>query len=388
MRLWKFARGYVKIKLECYRPERMVNLLLGEGIALHNAERRSLHEMIAVTALRDYQRLCALAETYDCTVTVLASQGLPVLFRALLSRPLLIFSVILWLAAGIILSQQVFIINIAGCDAVNETEILSLIENMGVKSGTAKAKIDREAIKQALLKYDKRISFADIRLHGAVLTAVIREANAFKLSDNDDAPSSVYADKDCVIVKITAEHGNPMVHPGQAVKRGELLISGDITPERGNPETPVRVAAKGIILGQAAYRFSVKVERRAEIYARSGEKLPFTEVKLFGLKFPSKIPFPNYEREILNTQYLTGCGLPVKVESGFIYKLVPIISELDDAQMTALALKKADALILKTVPKDARLIMRSSEFYRSDDGSLIMTVNLQTIEKIGYSRYL
>lgn len=388
MYLWKFTRGYVKIILECCRPERMVSLLVSEGVALHNMQRKGIHKMLAVISLRDYQLLCDLAETYGCTVTALSSSGLPVCLKALLGRPMLIFSVILWLAAGIIFSRRVFIINIIGCDAVKKAGVLSLIEETGIKRGAPKAKIDSEEIKRALYNYDERVSFADIRLHGVVLTVVIREADAFKPSGRDDAPSSIYADKDCVIVKLTAGHGNPKARPGQAVKRGELLISGDITPERANPETRVKVAAEGVILGQTAYRFSVRIERGAEIYMRTGKRLPFTDISLFGLKPASKISFPNCERERQSVKWLAGCGLPVKVESGFCYELIPVTGELSDAAMTGLALKKADALILKTVPKAARLITRSSELYWNGDGSLIMTVNLQTIEKIGYSRYI
>ena len=41
MFLWKFTRGYVKIRMRCMRPEKMVNLLLAEGISLHNIEREN-----------------------------------------------------------------------------------------------------------------------------------------------------------------------------------------------------------------------------------------------------------------------------------------------------------------------------------------------------------
>lgn len=388
MRLWNFTRGYVKIKLECYRPEQIVNILLAEGIVLHNTERRSLHEIHAVVSLKDYQLVCDSAQTYDYTVTVLAARGLPVWFKVLMSRPLLIFSIVLWLAAGIILPRRIFILNITGCDKVSESEILTLMENTGVKKGAPKSEIDCEKISRAILSYDKRISFADIRLHGVVLTAVIHETDAFKFSEKDDAPSSIYADKDCVIVKITVRHGDSAVKPGQAVRRGELLISGDITPERGNSETPVKIAAEGTVLAQTAYRFSVRIERESEIYIRNGRKLPFTDIKFCGFDFHSEIPFPEYETEILQTDIFTGSVLPLKIESGCVYEIINAVSRLDDAQMTQLALKKADALILKNIPKDARIIMRSSELCWNKDGSLVMTVNIQAIEKIGYSRYI
>ena len=388
MRLWNFTRGYVKIKLECYRPERIVNILLAEGVVLHNTERMNTHEMQAVISLKDYQLVCDSAQTYDYTVTVLSSHGLPVFFRVLASRPLLIFSVLLWLAAAIILSGRVFIFNITGCDRVSENEILTLMENMGIKKGSPKAGIDCKELSRAVLEYDSRISFADIRLHGVVLTAVIHEADTFKFSEKDDTPSSIYADKDCVIVKITVRHGTPAVKPGQAVRRGELLISGDITPEHGNSEKPVKIAAEGTVSAQTAYRFCVTVERSAEIFIRSGRVFPYTDIKFFSLDFPSEIPFADYETEILHTAMFTGCVLPLKIESGSAYELVNVISDLDDTRMKQLALKKADALILKTVPGDARIIMRSSEFSWNDDGSLELTVNIQAIENIGYSRYI
>ena len=57
MFLWKFTRGYVKIRMRCMRPEKMVNLLLAEGISLHNIERENKS---TITAARRQATACRL----------------------------------------------------------------------------------------------------------------------------------------------------------------------------------------------------------------------------------------------------------------------------------------------------------------------------------------
>lgn len=78
MFLWKFTRGYVKIRMRCMRPEKMVNLLLAEGISLHNIERENKSTITAVTETGNCMPLVELTELHGGEACVLEQRGLPV----------------------------------------------------------------------------------------------------------------------------------------------------------------------------------------------------------------------------------------------------------------------------------------------------------------------
>lgn len=386
MNLWKFTRGYVKIRLYCDRPERMVNLLLAEGICLHSIGRVSLHELTAIVRLKSYMQLCEIAGTHGCDVSLIEEHGLPVNLRLLKSRPMLAITLALGFVSILFASSRIFIINAVGCDGVSEEEVLNVLYEHGVSAGANKAELELKDLSKAVLDSDDRIGFADVRVNGVVLTAVIREVNSIVPQGGDDAPSSIYADKDCVIVSIVAEDGNAVVKNGQAVKRGQMLVSGDITPE--GAETPVKVRSKAAIFGQVAYRFSVEVKPTAAKLVRSGNSCDYTKIMAFGMELGSSTPYEQFEVELTKLRWLDASGLPLSVGSGKAYELVWGESALDEETMREIALAEADALIRNMVSTDARIIMKTTDFVWQDDGSLLAVVRIQTIEKIGYSRYI
>ncbi|MCH5278766.1 MAG: sporulation protein YqfD [Christensenellaceae bacterium] len=386
MHLWKFTRGYVKIRLYCDRPERMVNLLLAEGICLHSIGRMSLHELTAIVRLKFFMQLCEIVGAHGGDVSLIEEHGLPVYLKLLKSRPMLAITLIIGFISILFASRRIFIINAVGCDGVSEEKVLNVLYEHGVSVGVGQAELEIKDLSKAVLDSDDRIGFADVRVNGVVLTAVIREVNSIVLPEGDDAPSSIYADKDCVIVSIVAEDGNAVVKNGQAVKRGQTLVSGDITPE--GAETPVKVRSKATIFGQVAYRFSVEIKPTAARLVRSGNSCDYTKIMAFGIGVGSDTPYDQFEVEVTKARWFDACGLPISVCSGQAYELVSGEATLDERTMRETALAEADALIRDTVSTDARIIMKTTDFVWQDDGSLLAVVRIQTIEKIGYSRYI
>ena len=96
----------------------------------------------------------------------------------------------------------------------------------------------------------------------------VSEYNSAASTEENTEPCGIYADKDCVILSIVANKGNAAVRKGAAVRRGQLLINGDITPE-GSSER-VLVHSRGTITGQVAYRFSVEIGKTAPKLCQSG----------------------------------------------------------------------------------------------------------------------
>ena len=386
MKQWKFVTGYVKIILDGYRPERAINAMIAEDITAHDIVRVKRGEFTAYVKSKSLKRLSEIAGECDCRLTVIKEYGFPVFLRLAVSKLPLLVTLALGFAALFALSKRLLFIRIEGCDAVNENAVAGVIADFGVTPGILMNSFDAQPIKDALIELDERIGFVDLRRHGVVLSAVIHEVDSIAPDDEPELPSSIFADKDCVIIGIIAEDGNAAVIPGQAVKKGELLISGNITPE--GQEDLVLVHAKGEIIAEVVYRFSVTVQPESERLVRSGEWAEISRLSVFGYDITAPPGFDNYETEFGTSRTLSACGIPVELSVLRAYELIMGKARLTPGEMQESAAACLDEMLRQGIPKDARITSKQTEYSLNEDGTLTAVMRIQTIEKVGCTKVI
>lgn len=385
MSVWHFTRGYVRIELRCCRPEKAVNSLLAEGICLHNVRRNSLRVMDAVVPMRDYARLCSVSDALGCDVKVIEQNGLPVFLRCMKGRPVLIAVLAAGLAAIMLLSKFIWLVRIKGCDRVPEDAVMQALSAADVGAGSFKSQLDLNALKETVSSVSPDIGFVDIRLDGTVLTVAIQETEDMDFNDIDNNPSSIYADRDCIIVDISARSGKAAVKKGDAVKRGAILIDGNVTASDGSVS---KVKSEGTIVGRVVYRLTATEHSTALKLMRSGNECEYIKLNVFGSAVISKIPYAEYELEGLEERTLDSCGIPIIVERGRCYELIEGTAQRDSAEMIETAMNGAESKLMNAVPRDARIIMKKSELVWNADGSVTAVIIIETIENIGYTRFI
>lgn len=386
MKQWKFLSGYVKIEISSLRPERTVNALIAEGIIVHEIVRVARGELVAYVKSRKLKEVVEIANECGSRITVREECGLALASSMVKGRLALFITLILGLATLVVLSNRVLFISIDGCDVITEAQVLKTLQASGVQRGMLKHNLDFEGTREMLIKMDERVSFADIRCSGVVLTAVIREANTIVNNNDEDTPSSIFADKDCIIISIVAEDGQAKVTKGQAVKRGTLLISGDITPE--GVDESVLVRARGEIIAEVNYRFTAIIEPKAEKPVRSGKCVSIKKIDTGLFEVLSDVPYYEFESEFGATKVLTPCGWPIMITEGTAYELVIGEKELTRSEMKHEAEILLEQKLKSGISTDARLIAKESEFIMQDDGTMLAIMKIKTIESIGYSKYI
>ena len=81
-------------------------------------------------------------------------------------------------------------------------------------------------MKNALLSAIPQLQWAGDNTKGCVAVISVREKTAAEVKPEAPSVSRIVAGRDAVIVRCTAEQGNMVCKVGQAVKEGELLVSG------------------------------------------------------------------------------------------------------------------------------------------------------------------
>lgn len=292
----------------------------GDGYVDVRVERKDLEKAIAICSERCYN--------YKITGTVFGSA----VKKALGGLPLIIASVVM--AAFVFISNAfVWRVEIAGADGAAELRLRSVLANMGVGPGMLKSSLDRHSLERALTDTEF-VSAASVSSDGSVLKVDVL------LADTDSGTAgggaALVSNQDCVITRIVADCGTPTVGPGDAVRRGDVLIEGKEYNTADGSESGT-VAARGRAYGRVTFSYSAPVADG--MLRRTGNSSVTVSVGMCGLTLGDmSCPFGMCESE---TTYETLQPLPVRVVRTTHYELA---ADSFDDTAARFAEEKADEL--------------------------------------------
>ena len=173
-----------------------------------------------------------------------------------------------------------------------------------------------------------------------------------------------------------------MVAPGDAVKAGQLLISGDYSDSK--PGYVVR--AEGEVYGRVLYSAAYTAGPTAYEQRRTGACCAAESFAVFGREIFTGLPYEEYELELSAFGDIDACMLPVTIRSYRCYELAPTLVTLSFEEVCIRAEAGARQKLFEAMPKDIRLISLHTERAVAEDGSVTATVAAVGIENIGYGR--
>lgn len=140
-------------------------------------------------------------------------------------HPLLLFGIGLLLILTVWLPTRVLFVQVEGNQSVPTNLILEQAESCGIRFGSTRSQVRSERMKNALLDALPQLQWAGINTSGCVATITVRERSP-EPEEEAFTASSIVAARDGVIRTCTVHRGTALCAPGQAVRAGEVLISG------------------------------------------------------------------------------------------------------------------------------------------------------------------
>ncbi|OQB24156.1 MAG: putative stage IV sporulation protein YqfD [Firmicutes bacterium ADurb.Bin182] len=384
--VWNYLTGYVNIKAEGVALERLLNNAARKGVRLTGIRRLSPVALTARLSAKDFYALHSLRKGMRVRIKILDKRGLPFIYTRNRFRKVLLFGWIIVLALLFAASRYVWFVDIKGCEKVGEQEIMMLLENEGILAGTPQKDLEPYSLGSKLMQKDPRIAWAGVSLKGVILTVQIKEAVQPPVILNDTRPANVYAAKDALIIKITALKGEARVMPGDVVRAGEVLISGDLRTD-STPE--LFVHAEGEVIGHVWYTVSAKADLYENKLMRSGKSVPYTKIIFISPSVYETFTngwdfggFADYEL-VKSRGFELDRLFPLRVETGACFELVnqKAARSMEDAEREALA--QAEKRLIETVPKDAVILSKETVSAAEDDGSIMVEITVRTEEQIG-----
>ncbi len=266
--------------------------------------------------------LAKLAKESEISLTVLEKKGLrfrlfPYRFRFGLLAGLFVGIAFLWWT-----NQTVRSIEIYGNEQISDTRILTTLESLGVARGTQYRRMNFDLLEQQLRLAISDIEWVTLQHTGGRLIVDLREETDPPERYSDRIPTNYIATVSAQITDIHVLGGEALIKVGDAVKEGDVLISGVIEDKRGisyfkhgdgivtgiyeedlfleQPFCEETTVAGDVVTNaflecfgkRLPIQFGMEVPDEPFIYTET-----HTPLKLFGLQFPFSLVQGNYTRQ-------------------------------------------------------------------------------------------
>lgn len=264
--LQNYILGYVRIQIEGYFIERLINLCMKKGILLWNSKRRKATLLEANIAIKDFKRITEIVKQSKCKVKIKQKKGLPFIFNKYKKRKIFFLFLCLIVIAILSLSNFVWNIDITGNQTISKEELMQTLKEEGLSIGTLKNKIDTKKIVSKMRLNRNDLAWIGIEIEGTNAVVKIVEADKKPEIIEEDEYCNIVATKPAMIVKVNAINGTPLVKEGDIVKEGIVLVGGWLEGKY----TGIRyVHANGEVQAKVWYEEKEKVELKQVIASKT-----------------------------------------------------------------------------------------------------------------------
>ncbi len=392
LRLFSFLKGYVIIRVSGFSVERFINLAMNRNILLTDIQYKDSYVLMKVS-IDGFKNLKPIAKKTRCNVKIVRKSGLPFYIFRYRKRKILVVGVILFIMTLYILSSRIWLINYSGLNRVQQSDIENFLKSQNLYTSAKKSQINKEKIKEDLVKNFDDIAWVNIDIKGTRVSITIKETIETKKVDVTDKPSNVVAKKDGIIESIVVSKGKALVKPLDVVKKGDMLITGELTVKEDEFGVIKNyVPSSGQVLAKTYYNFDFSIPYEFEEKVYTGNRLENKRIRIFSKNidlYSKKIIFTNYNRVSTYKELNLGedYPLPIIICTDIYSEFVPIVKTRTFEEAKELAIKVAENKILRDVAFDVNIVDKNIELSENKDGikvhiSITATENIAKTEEL------
>ena len=224
----KFLKGYVVVHLSGYSPERFLNLCCHHKIVLWGLRSTGTeYEMcMSIAAFRKVRPLVRKTQT---KVVILERHGLPFLLWKYRRRKLFAAGAFFCIVLLYVMSLFIWNIHIEGNESLSTQVVLSYLKEEGITHGMLKRQIHGEELEKKLREHFTEVTWTSAEVKGTRLIVHMKENEdaSFSLVDEKE-PADLVAAKSGQIISMIVRAGTPVVHEGDQVQAGDLLVKSQV----------------------------------------------------------------------------------------------------------------------------------------------------------------
>lgn len=330
----------------------------------------------------DYRKVSKFSKQRGDNLRILRQEGMYWSAKRLLKRPLLLGALLL-ICGCMLLPKFILFVEVEGNRTIPARLILESAAQCGIRFGASAREVRSEKMKNALLSEIPQLQWAGVNTNGCVAVITVRERNSSETEVESREISNIIASRDGIILSCTVTAGNGLFTPGQAVRKGDMLICG--YTDYGLCVTATR--AEGEIFALTDRTISAKIP--SDMVKRDKTTAQFSKISLQIGK--NRINFAQgsgiYDASCVKmySKYVLtlpgGFRLPVTLVRETIINCNTQETEFSETDAGALLTEFASRYLQQQMI--AGTILRREEQLRTEYGSYLLTGNYACTEMIG-----
>ncbi|MBE6759171.1 MAG: hypothetical protein E7554_03670 [Ruminococcaceae bacterium] len=374
-----FLRGSCRFTATGDFPERFLNLCARSDMGLWDIRRTDGGVSARVIAGR-YRLLLPCARRCGVRLSVTRRYGLPFRLLPYRRRPGMPLGFLLFCGTLWFLSLFIWSVRLPVLSPEVSTELEQALDDMGVSVGSLRSEVDGDRMSIELQMRVPDLTWAGISTFGSSVTVEAKEYEPVAIIPKVGEPCNLIAARDGIILDIDYLRGEVEVQPGQAVVKGDLLVSGVVEHLDGSVQITEASAA---VWARTTHRITCTIPYRQTITQRTGRLITRHRVRLFSLELPllSGIDTEGlYEREYSEWHLTVGTmELPFEVRTERCYEQEQIPVEYTPEQAEQLA---AEELERRAAELDCAEIIDSRCTFTQGEHSVTAVMELTVKEDI------
>lgn len=382
--LKNYILGYIRITIEGYFIERLINLCMKNGILLWNSKRKKSTLLETNISIKDFKRIINFAKQSKCKVKIKAKKGLPFIFNKYKKRKIFFIFLCLIVVGILSLSNFIWNIEITGNTTIATEELMQTLKEEGLNIGTLKSKIDTKEIINKIRLNRNDLAWIGIELRGTNAIVKIVEADKKPEIVQEDDYCNIVATKAAMIVKVNALNGTPLVKEGDIVKENTPLIGGWL---EGKYTGMRYVHANGTVQGKVWYTEKQKIELKQVVSSKNGNSETKYSVRInnFTINFYKTLSkFQKYDtiEESKKLKLFSDFYLPIEIIKKTNYELVDEEISYEKEEAKQEALNKAKQILNEQI-ENKENILNTYINYTETENYIEAEVIYEVLEEIG-----
>lgn len=325
--------GDVRFRLTSADVSHTLQELVKYNLTVHDVVMESELSALASLSVKEYKKALKIIKRNGGHAEKINQHGFILLLYRLRNRAVLLAGCLGLIILTIWLPSRILFLEVTGNKSIPDIFIKTHAQVQGLSFGCKRSEIRSEIIKNRLIAEIPELEWVGITTSGCVANISVRESQTENLKESAETyAGNVVAVCDGVVSTVTVTKGIPACKPGQAVQKGQILISGyedcglliKHTGAEGEVYANTYRVLEGVLLSPAAERRNLKVVSN-RFTIRIGKKL-INFSKDSGISIPSCV-------KMYLERYATlpgGFQLPVSfiIETSYDYEMDdPIQSE-------------------------------------------------------------
>lgn len=217
--------GVASIIVTSAYPAGALQKIQDAGICIYDVLAHDAFRISFSAKRKDIRSITRICEKRGDRIDIEGWTGYIFYILRLLKRPLFLAGLLCWLFLSLWLPTRILFVFVSGADRISDTYILECAADCGIRMGASGKEVRSEQVKNALLSQIPTLQWAGVNTSGCVATIYVREKTPKDIVSPKVAITDILSTQDAIVKEITVHAGTALCQPGQAVKKGQALIS-------------------------------------------------------------------------------------------------------------------------------------------------------------------